>query len=148
IANLTPHLTNIVLSSRVSTSPPFHSFFLRIFHCQAAKVESVIAEGGASRFSASSGGGGGRGAPQHYPKSVGNSEFLGKTPGPGVQRWVPSRSTRRDVNSSNEKERHDAIFRKVRGILNKLTPEKFDKLCLELLNVGVDSKLILKGVIL
>uniref|UniRef100_A0A8C1ZW69 Eukaryotic translation initiation factor 4 gamma 2 n=1 Tax=Cyprinus carpio TaxID=7962 RepID=A0A8C1ZW69_CYPCA len=124
------------------------SFFLRIFHCQAAKVESVIAEGGASRFSASSGGGGGRGAAQHYPKSVGNSEFLGKTPGPGVQRWVPSRSTRRDVNSSNEKERHDAIFRKVRGILNKLAPEKFDKLCLELLNVGVDSKLVLKGIIL
>uniref|UniRef100_A0A8C6Q740 Eukaryotic translation initiation factor 4 gamma 2 n=1 Tax=Nothobranchius furzeri TaxID=105023 RepID=A0A8C6Q740_NOTFU len=74
--------------------------------------------------------------------------FLGKTPGQSVQRWVPSRSTRRDVNSSNEKERHDAIFRKVRGILNKLTPEKFDKLCLELLNVGVDSKLVLKGIIL
>ena len=34
------------------------------------------------------------------------------------------------------------------SILNKLTPEKFDKLCLELLNVGVDSKLILKGIIL
>ena len=34
------------------------------------------------------------------------------------------------------------------SILNKLTPEKFDKLCLELLNVGVDSKLVLKGVIL
>uniref|UniRef100_A0A3Q2YIL4 Eukaryotic translation initiation factor 4 gamma 2 n=1 Tax=Hippocampus comes TaxID=109280 RepID=A0A3Q2YIL4_HIPCM len=98
--------------------------------------------------SASSGGGGGRGAPQHYPKTVGNSEFLGKTPGQSVQRWVPSRSTRRDANSSNEKERHDAIFRKVRGILNKLTPDKFDKLCLELLNVGVDSKLVLKGIIL
>ncbi|XP_077453662.1 eukaryotic translation initiation factor 4 gamma 2b [Stigmatopora argus] len=119
-----------------------------ILHCQAAKVESVIAEGGASRFSASSGGGGGRGAPQHYPKTVGNSEFLGKTPGQSVQRWVPSRSTRRDANSSNEKERHDAIFRKVRGTLNKLTPDKFDKLCLELLNVGVDSKLVLKGIIL
>uniref|UniRef100_A0A6Q2WY67 Eukaryotic translation initiation factor 4 gamma 2 n=1 Tax=Esox lucius TaxID=8010 RepID=A0A6Q2WY67_ESOLU len=36
----------------------------------------------------------------------------------------------------------------VRFILNKLTPEKFDKLCLELLNVGVDSKLVLKGIIL
>ncbi|XP_040266298.1 eukaryotic translation initiation factor 4 gamma 2 isoform X2 [Bufo bufo] len=87
-------------------------------------------------------------------------EYLGKTPGPGVQRWIPSRSTRRDVNAPNnsanntahtsasEKERHDAIFRKVRGILNKLAPEKFDKLCLELLNAGVDTKLILKGVIL
>uniref|UniRef100_A0AAY5KYE8 Eukaryotic translation initiation factor 4 gamma 2 n=1 Tax=Esox lucius TaxID=8010 RepID=A0AAY5KYE8_ESOLU len=98
--------------------------------------------------SASSGGGGVRGAPQHYPKSVGNSEFLGKTPGHSAPRWVPSRSTRRDANSSNEKERHDAIFRKVRGILNKLTPEKFDKLCLELLNVGVDTKLVLKAIIL
>uniref|UniRef100_A0A4W6E647 Eukaryotic translation initiation factor 4 gamma 2 n=1 Tax=Lates calcarifer TaxID=8187 RepID=A0A4W6E647_LATCA len=93
-------------------------------------------------------GGGGGGAPQHYPKTVGNSEFLGKTPGSSVQRWVPSRSTRRDANSSNEKGQNDAIFRKVRGILNKLTPEKFDKLCLELLNVGVDSKLVLKGIIL
>ncbi|KAG8579418.1 hypothetical protein GDO81_010873 [Engystomops pustulosus] len=94
------------------------------------------------------------------PASRKRCEYLGKTPGPGVQRWIPSRSTRRDVNSTNnsanntahtsasEKERHDAIFRKVRGILNKLAPEKFDKLCLELLNVGVDSKLILKGVIL
>ncbi|MGH0134304.1 UNVERIFIED_CONTAM: hypothetical protein FKN15_027087 [Acipenser sinensis] len=76
------------------------------------------------------------------------SEYLGKAPGPSVQRWTPSRSTRRDVNSTNDKERHDAIFRKVRGILNKLTPEKFDKLCLELLNVGVDTKLVLKAIIL
>ncbi|XP_053801863.1 eukaryotic translation initiation factor 4 gamma 2 [Vidua chalybeata] len=119
-----------------------------ILRCQAAKVESAIAEGGASRFSASSGGGGGRGAPQHYPKTASNSEFLGKTPGQNAQKWIPSRSTRRDDDSANDKERHDAIFRKVRGILNKLTPEKFDKLCLELLNVGVESKLILKGVIL
>uniref|UniRef100_A0ACB8G379 Eukaryotic translation initiation factor 4 gamma 2 n=1 Tax=Sphaerodactylus townsendi TaxID=933632 RepID=A0ACB8G379_9SAUR len=119
-----------------------------ILRCQAAKVESAIAEGGASRFSASSGGGGGRGAPQHYPKTAGNSEFLGKTPGQNAQKWIPSRSTRRDDDSANDKERHDAIFRKVRGILNKLTPEKFDKLCLELLNVGVESKLILKGIIL
>ncbi|CAL8320399.1 unnamed protein product, partial [Gadus morhua 'NCC'] len=132
----------------LSPPSPVILILLKIPCCQAAKVESVIAEGGASRFSASSGGGGGRSAPQHYPKTVGNSEFLGKTPGQSVQKWVPSRSTRRDANSSNEKERHDAIFRKVRGILNKLTPDKFDKLCLELLNVGVDSKLVLKGVIL
>uniref|UniRef100_A0A8C1ZSN7 Eukaryotic translation initiation factor 4 gamma 2 n=1 Tax=Cyprinus carpio TaxID=7962 RepID=A0A8C1ZSN7_CYPCA len=111
---------------RISPPRPLIIILLKILRCQAAKVESVIAEGGASRF----------------------SEYLGKTPGPSVQRWVPSRSTRRDVNSSNEKEHHDAIFRKVRGILNKLTPEKFDKLCLELLNVGVDNKLVLKGVIL
>ncbi|XP_005724426.2 eukaryotic translation initiation factor 4 gamma 2a [Pundamilia nyererei] len=123
---------------------PRTQFFSDIL-CQAAKVESVVAPGGPSRFSV---GGGGGGAPQHYPKTVGNSEFLGKTPGSSVQRWVPSRSTRRDASSSNEKGQNDAIFRKVRGILNKLTPEKFDKLCLELLNVGVDSKVVLKGIIL
>uniref|UniRef100_A0AAQ4PGZ8 Eukaryotic translation initiation factor 4 gamma 2 n=1 Tax=Gasterosteus aculeatus aculeatus TaxID=481459 RepID=A0AAQ4PGZ8_GASAC len=86
---------------------------------------------------------------RHLYVNVSNySHFLGKTPGSGVQRWLPSRSTRRDANSSNEKGQNDAIFRKVRGILNKLTPEKFDKLCLELLNVGVESKHVLKGTIL
>uniref|UniRef100_A0AAR2IPW5 Eukaryotic translation initiation factor 4 gamma 2 n=1 Tax=Pygocentrus nattereri TaxID=42514 RepID=A0AAR2IPW5_PYGNA len=96
-------------------------------------------------------GGGGRGAPQHYPKT-----FLGKTPGPSVQRWVPSRSTRRDFYCFMGEYKDDSVsfgntlplvFLLCR-ILNKLTPEKFDKLCLELLNVGVDSKLVLKGVIL
>lgn len=43
------------------------------------------------------------------------SEFLGKTPGQNAQKWIPSRSTRRDDDSANDKERHDAIFRKVRG---------------------------------
>jgi translation initiation factor 4G len=33
-------------------------------------------------------------------------------------------------------------------ILNKLTPDKFDKLSLELLNVGIESQQILKGIIL
>ncbi|KAM7424171.1 hypothetical protein PAMA_000490 [Pampus argenteus] len=110
------------LFSRPTTRTLFFSNIL----CQAAKVESVVAPGGPSRF----------------------SEFLGKPPGSSVQRWVPSRSTRRDANSSHEKGQNDATFRKVRGILNKLTPEKFDKLCLELLNVGVDTKLVLKGTIL
>ena len=34
------------------------------------------------------------------------------------------------------------------SILNKLTPEKFDKLSLELLNVGIANQIILKGIIL
>ena len=34
------------------------------------------------------------------------------------------------------------------SILNKLTPEKFDKLCLDLLNAGIESKTVLKGIIL
>jgi translation initiation factor 4G len=42
----------------------------------------------------------------------------------------------------------DVFFVFVCRILNKLTPEKFDKLSLELLNVGIDSPVVLKGVIL
>ena len=38
-------------------------------------------------------------------------------------------------------------FLQVRGILNKLTPEKFEKLINDVLNVGLDSSTILKGVI-
>lgn len=33
-------------------------------------------------------------------------------------------------------------------ILNKLTPDKFEKLCHELIGVGIETKYILKGVIL
>ena len=42
----------------------------------------------------------------------------------------------------------DRLFYCVSRILNKLTPDKFDKLSLELLNVGIDTQLILKGIIL
>lgn len=34
------------------------------------------------------------------------------------------------------------------SVLNKLTPDKFDKLFYELLNVGIETKYILKGLIL
>lgn len=40
------------------------------------------------------------------------------------------------------------VFRKVRGILNKLTPEKFQKLSDDLLRIELSSSVILKGVIL
>lgn len=40
------------------------------------------------------------------------------------------------------------MFRKVRGILNKLTPEKFQKLSDDLLRTELTSKVILQGVIL
>ena len=36
----------------------------------------------------------------------------------------------------------------IRGILNKITPEKFEKLTVDILNVGLDSTIVLKGVIL
>ncbi|XP_033117991.1 eukaryotic translation initiation factor 4 gamma 2-like [Anneissia japonica] len=62
------------------------------------------------------------------------------------QRWVPPSTQRHTVISDYEK--HNIVFRRCRGILNKLAPEKFDKLCNDLLSVGIDSKAILKGIIL
>ncbi|XP_018400148.1 PREDICTED: eukaryotic translation initiation factor 4 gamma 2 isoform X1 [Cyphomyrmex costatus] len=61
------------------------------------------------------------------------------------QRWIPPSTVRRDALTPES--RNDLIFRKVRGILNKLTPEKFAKLSNDLLNVELNSHVILKGVI-
>ncbi|XP_012944047.1 eukaryotic translation initiation factor 4 gamma 2 [Aplysia californica] len=70
----------------------------------------------------------------------------GVTASSANNRWVPPSSAPRD--GVKPKDKNDQIFRRVRGILNKLTPEKFDKLSLELLNVGIETQVILKGIIL
>uniref|UniRef100_F6R3K6 W2 domain-containing protein n=1 Tax=Ciona intestinalis TaxID=7719 RepID=F6R3K6_CIOIN len=60
------------------------------------------------------------------------------------QRWVPPSSLQRNVAFEHK----EAVFRKTRSILNKLTPEKFDKLCQDILNIGITSKDILKGIVI
>lgn len=65
---------------------------------------------------------------------------------PAKRRWVPP-STLRHHNATTPEARNDLVFRKVRGILNKLTPEKFQKLSDDLLRVDLQSSTILKGVI-
>uniref|UniRef100_A0A6G1S9W0 Eukaryotic translation initiation factor 4 gamma 2 n=1 Tax=Aceria tosichella TaxID=561515 RepID=A0A6G1S9W0_9ACAR len=49
--------------------------------------------------------------------------------------------------ANTNEERQDVIFRRVRGILNKITPETFDKLSKDLVNVGLDSPRTLRGLI-
>lgn len=70
----------------------------------------------------------------------------GVTTSNSSSRWVPPSSIPRDGVKPRDK--NDRVFRRVRGILNKITPEKFDKLSLELLNVGIETQVILEGVIL
>lgn len=41
-----------------------------------------------------------------------------------------------------------STFSLIYSILNKLTPERFDKLSLELLNVGINSEKTLRGLII
>ena len=76
------------------------------------------------------------------------------------RRWVaPSEAVRREEtppapagqnNQEDENTQHnDLVFRRVRGILNKITPEKFEKLINDILNIiGNGSNTIFKGVIL
>lgn len=63
------------------------------------------------------------------------------------RRWIPPSTIRRD-DALTQETKNDLLFRKVRGILNKLTPEKFQKLSDDLLAIQLDTNTILKGVIL
>ncbi|KAI1288353.1 Eukaryotic translation initiation factor 4 gamma 2 [Halotydeus destructor] len=64
-------------------------------------------------------------------------------------KWMPpSIVTSKNVQRASDDERNQAIFRKVRGILNKITPEKFDKLSESLIGLGLNTPALLKGVIL
>lgn len=96
------------------------------------KTDGQRGPGGASRCS------GGRDEPQ---RSLATSAAI-----PAFRRWVPPSSIKRDAYTIQEK--NDIVFRRVRGILNKITPDKFHKLSNELLSTGLDSPTILKGVIL
>eukprot|EP01135_Chromosphaera_perkinsii_P011543 Nk52_evm1s2438 gene=Nk52_evmTU1s2438 len=60
----------------------------------------------------------------------------------GTAKWVPLIASREKISSD------ESVFRNVRGILNKLTPEKFDKLTDQLVNVGIYNVNILRGVII
>jgi len=48
---------------------------------------------------------------------------------------------------SGEEARIDANFRRYRGLLNKLTVEKFDIITAEILQIKIDSVLLLRGLI-
>ncbi|KAJ8947708.1 hypothetical protein NQ318_001547 [Aromia moschata] len=72
----------------------------------------------------------------------------GKDGAPSTKRrWVPP-STLRNQDALTPESRNDLVFRRVRGILNKLTPEKFKKLSDDLLRIELQSSVILKGVII
>lgn len=108
----------------------------------------IILDGNAKQGGASRRVGGSR--DERPPQSSSPSSSAGAITAannPSSRRWIPV-SVLQSSSFSNQSERNDGIFRKVRGILNKLTPEKFDKLSLELLNVGIESQTVLKGIIL
>lgn len=72
-----------------------------------------------------------------------------------VNKWIPQTLLRSHQHgngnlSRTQEDKDNDVFRRCRALLNKLTPEKFDKLADDLANpsFGIDSPHLLKGVIL
>jgi translation initiation factor 4G len=70
-------------------------------------------------------------------------------------KWIPQTLLRSHQQANRnlirtKEEKDNDVFRRCRALLNKLTPEKFDKLADDLANpsFGIDSPHLLKGVIL
>jgi translation initiation factor 4G len=72
-----------------------------------------------------------------------------------TNKWIPQTLVRSHHNANGnlirtQEDKDNDVFRRCRALLNKLTPEKFDKLADDLANpsFGIDSPHLLKGVIL
>ena len=61
------------------------------------------------------------------------------------QRWMPAKERLRDL--SEEEKFTEELYRKFQAILNKLTPQKFQALAEQALQLKVDTEERLKGVI-
>ncbi|XP_017125587.2 putative uncharacterized protein DDB_G0277255, partial [Drosophila elegans] len=83
---------------------------------------------------------------QHQQQQERSQANKASTPPPITGRWIPP--SLRPQHGLTQSEKNDAVFRRVRGILNKLTPEKFQELSDELLKLDLNSIVILNGVIL
>jgi len=65
------------------------------------------------------------------------------------RRWIAPSTLRRDTLPPATNHHDDYVFRRVRGILNKITPEKFEKLSSDIQGIiGQGSPVVFKGVIL
>lgn len=64
-----------------------------------------------------------------------------------VPAWIPPSAIKREALHKNIDSDEEELFRKVRGLLNKLTPEKFEKLSVEFCNLSIKNPKALKGII-
>lgn len=64
-----------------------------------------------------------------------------------VPAWIPPSAIKREALHNNTDSDDEELFRKVRGLLNKLTPEKFEKLSVEFCNLSIKNPKALKGII-
>jgi translation initiation factor 4G len=93
------------------------------------------------------GGGGGAGGRRGNQK--GQMNFPPLTPAQQAEALasLKRREDRWVIQNKAQMEANEIIFRSVKAILNKMTVEKFDRLSQQLLDVGITSAAILRGVI-
>lgn len=60
--------------------------------------------------------------------------------------WRPARFTKGEF-ATDEDRKTEGLYKKVRGILNKLTPQKFDTLLGQIKDLQIDNSERLQGVI-
>jgi hypothetical protein len=104
------------------------------------------ARGGGQRNAGPGGPGSGAGTPRKGGRGKQNDVPLRDRTGKIIEvkalemsenRWKPSKPT----------DEEEKVFKAAKGILNKLTLEKFDKLYGELLNVGITSASLMRGLV-
>ncbi|XP_002967145.2 eukaryotic translation initiation factor [Selaginella moellendorffii] len=83
-----------------------------------------------------------------YSKERASSQFNARQPPPNDRQAAPPivKAANPWVRRGSQSE-EERVFRTVKGILNKLTPEKYDVLLEQLLQAGIDTAEKLKGVI-
>ncbi|TPX67204.1 hypothetical protein SpCBS45565_g03917 [Spizellomyces sp. 'palustris'] len=96
----------------------------------------------------------GRGGRERGPPRHAAPEPLGEPVEPLVKSesaWAPmsaKKTVKKPVDGEDkEKAEEDLIYRKTKGLLNKLTIERFDSISSQILNIGMTRESILKGVI-
>ncbi|BET00306.1 Eukaryotic translation initiation factor 4 gamma [Nesidiocoris tenuis] len=92
--------------------------------------------GGMGRMGGGKGGFGMGGPIGGYGIPAREEPQLHRDPGGG---WKPSFLAKRPADLDEEAEKLDKFKKKVRGILNKLTPQKFDRLLGQILDIPIES---------
>ena len=63
------------------------------------------------------------------------------------QRWIPTKERAKEGETTEEEKATSEIYGKFQGILNKLTPQKFQALAEQALQLEINTEDRLKGII-
>lgn len=127
-----------------SENPLLPNFARNANNSQRGQYPKRISQQGNQKQNGQSGNSGGKGSNSrmiHVTLSLREDIKLNEN----ANAWKPTHLT--DEDKSNEEKATDELLKRVRGILNKLTPEKFNTLVSQLRTLNIDSPRKLGGII-